>query len=164
MCCGAFVQYILWRKDNNIDSIRHDILKGGCDHPSKFPHGHKVLRLVPQIVIDHDIRDKFDCPIVFEQYNFRPAEVLAEISLEEYVEFIKYSLEFRSLILEQLSEEQERQKYESLVSRRNSGEDVSGEEPYGTLCYVCIIRDLDGVGLDHLGTQGQEIIKAVIGK
>lgn len=161
--CDFISKYILWRKENNIDSIRNEILRGGCDHPSKFPHGHRVMRLIPQIVIDHDIRDRFDCPIVFEQYNFRPAEVLAEISLEEYVEFIKYSLEFRSLILEQLSEEQERKKYESLVARQNAGEDISNEEPYGTLCYVCIIRDLNGVGFDHLGSQGQEIIKAVIG-
>jgi hypothetical protein len=121
------------------------------------------LRLIPQIVIDHDIRDKFDCPIVFEQYNFRPAEVLAEISLEEYVEFVTYCLEFRSLILEQLSEEQERAKLERLVAKRDAGEDLASEEPYGTLCYLCIIRDLNGVGFDHLGTQGQEIIKAVIG-
>lgn len=155
---------MLWRKENNIDLIRNDILRGGRDHPSKFPHGQKVLRLIPQIVIDHDICDKFDCPIVFEQYNFRPAEVLAEITLEEYVEFVTYCLEFRSLILEQLSEEQERKKYESLLTRGNAGEDLSKEEPYGTLCYLCIIRDLNGVGFDHLGSQGQDIIKAVIGE
>lgn len=123
-----------------------------------------MLRLIPQIVIDHDTRDKFGCPIVFEQYNFRPGEVMAQITLDEYVEFVKYSLEFRSLILEQLSEEQEKEKFEALVARRDAGEDMSSMEPYGTLCHLCIIRDLSGVGFDHLGSQGQEIIKAVIGE
>lgn len=147
-----------------MDKIRHDILSGTCNHPSRFPNGEKILRLIPQIVIDHDIRDTFGCPIVFEQYDFRPAEVLTEISLEEYVEFITYCLEYRSLILEQLSEEEERKKITVLTARHEAGEDLTAEEPYGTLCYVCIIRDLNGVGLDHLGTQGQEIIKAVVGK
>lgn len=157
------VQYIVWRKENNVDKIRDDILRGGCNHPSLFPNGEKILRLIPQIVIDQDIRDGFDCPIVFEQYNFRPADVLEQISLEEYVLFVMYCLEYRSLIMEQLSEDQERKKVKELKRRRDSGEDISAEEPYGTLCYLCIIRDLDGVGLDHLGSQGQEIIKAVVG-
>lgn len=147
-----------------MDKIRHEILSGGCNHPSCFPNGEKILRLIPQIVIDHDIRDAFGCPIVFEQYDFRPTEVLGQISLEEYVKFITYCLEYRSLILEQLSEEEERKKHKILTERQDAGEDLSTEAPYGTLCYVCIIRDLNGVGLDHLGTKGQEIIKAVVGK
>jgi hypothetical protein len=147
-----------------VDEIRHNILRGGCSHPSRFPNGEKILRLIPQIVIDHEIRDSFGCPIVFEQYSFRPGEILTQISLEEYVEFITYCLEYRSLICEQLSEENERKKVQALHARRDAGEDLSLEEPYGTLCYLCIIRDLGGVGFDHLGSQGQEIIKAVIGE
>lgn len=158
------LQYITWRKENDVDRIRHEILTGGCNHPSRFPNGEKILSLMPQIVIDHNICDAFGCPIVYEQYNFRPADILSEISLEEYVVFITYSLEYRSLILEQLSEEEERKKYKVLTERQEAGEDLSAEVPYGTLCYVCIIRDLSGVGFDHLGSQGQDIIKAVVGK
>jgi hypothetical protein len=138
-------------------------LIGGCNHPLKFPNGEKITGLIPQIVIDHDICDNFGCPIVYEQYSFSPAIVLAAISLEEYVEFITYCLEFRSLILEQQSESEERKKLILLTKRHEAGEDLSLEEPYGTLCYVCIIRDLSGVGMDHLGTKGQDIIKAVLG-
>jgi len=35
--------------------------------------------------------------------------------------------------------------------------------PYGILVYTCVIRDLSGIGFEHIGSQGQEIIKAVMG-
>jgi len=163
IACEMISKYIAWRKSSNVDAIRHAIVHEGCNHPSRFPNGEKILSLIPQIVIDHNMRDQMNCPIVFEQYNFRPAEVLSNISLEEYVQYVTYCLEFRSLIVEQLSEEQERNKLKALEARRNSGEDISGEEPYGVICHICVIRDLGGVGFDHIGSQGQEIIRAVLG-
>ena len=114
--------------------------------------------------MDHNIRDEFGCPIVFEQYNFSPSEVLTQISLEDYVIFTIYSMEYRSLIVEQLSEEEERRKVKALMEKRDAGEDLSATEPYGTLYRICIIRDLSGVGFEHLGSQGQEIIKTILGK
>jgi hypothetical protein len=147
-----------------VDVIRNEIMHNGCNHPSRFPNGEKILKLLPQIVIDSNIRDEWNCPIVFEQFNFSPAEVLAAITLDEYVLFITYCLEYRSLIIEQLSEEQEREKLKALHIRRDAGEDLSTEEPYGVIGHVCVIRDLGAVGFDHLGSKGQEIIKAVIGK
>lgn len=163
VACDMISKYITWRRTNDVDRVRSEILHGGCNHPSLFPHGEKILKLIPQIVIDHNIRDTTNSPIVFEQFNFRPADVLAEISVEEYVVFVTYSLEFRSLILEHLSEEQEQEKLQQLKLRMEAGEDLSNEEPYGTTCHLCIIRDLGGVGFDHLGSQGQDIIKAIIG-
>ena len=35
--------------------------------------------------------------------------------------------------------------------------------PYGVLLYTCVIRDLTGVGFEHVGAKGQEIIQAVVG-
>ena len=158
------LQYLKWRKENDIDRIRNDIINGGCNHPSRFPNGQKILKLIPQIVIDHNVRDKWNCPIVFEQYNFCPAEVLSQVTLEEYVEYVKYCLEYRTLILEQLSEEQETEKFQALCRRKMAGDDLSDAEPYGTICHLCIIRDLGGVGFEHVGSQGQDIMKAVIGR
>mmetsp|Transcript_23884 Transcript_23884/g.35042 ORF Transcript_23884/g.35042 Transcript_23884/m.35042 type:complete len:321 (+) Transcript_23884:108-1070(+) len=156
-------KYIEWRKQSNVDEIRHDIVYGGKNHPSKFPNGEKILRMVPQIVIDPNICDKTGSPICVEQYNFSPAAVLQEISIEEYIVFVTYSLEYKSLILEQLSEAKERKRLQELKKAEAEGKDISQEDPYGVILHTCVIRDLNGVGFEHLGSQGQEIIKAVIG-
>jgi hypothetical protein len=42
---------ILQRDKNGVDEIRENILRGGLNHPLKFPNGEKILGLVPQIVI-----------------------------------------------------------------------------------------------------------------
>jgi hypothetical protein len=119
--------------------------------------------LVPQIVIDHRIRDNTGAPICVEQYNFSPASVLREITIEEYIVFVTYALEYKSLILEQLSEQLERDRLAELKKLADSGADISQSDPYGVILHTCVVRDLAGVGFEHLGAQGQEIIKAVIG-
>lgn len=43
---------------------------------------------------------------------------------------------------------------------------ISGEEepePYGIIVGTCVIRDLEGLGFEHVGSRGQEIVKAVVG-
>jgi hypothetical protein len=157
-------KYLNWRKTSNVDTIRHNIVHGNMNHPTKFPNGEKIMRLMPQIVIDHKCRDKNGCPIVVEQYNFSLATLLSEISLEEYTQFVTYSLEYRQLVLEQLSEETERERIAHLKEAEAAGKDLSKEEPYGVILYTCVVRDLNGVGFEHLGTQGQQIIQAVIGQ
>ncbi len=136
---------------------------GGKNHPAKFPNGEKILQLVPQIVIDPDCVDKLGAPICVEQYNFSPATVLNEISIEEYIVFVTYSLEFKSLILEQLSEAKERERLKEIEILVANGTDPSTIPPYGVILHTCVIRDLNGVGFEHLGAKGQEIIKAVVG-
>jgi hypothetical protein len=121
------------------------------------------LKLVPQIVIDANCVDKTGAPLCVEQYAFSPSTVLNEISLEEYIIFVIYSLEFKSLILEQLSEERERalvKQYEADLERGVAPESLP---PHGVILHTCVIRDLSGIGFEHLGTKGQEIIKAVVG-
>lgn len=156
-------KYIGWRKSSNVDCIRRDIVHGGMNHPSRFPNGEKILSFMPQIVIDANCTDKHGFPICVEQYNFSLSALLAEITLEEYTLFVTYSLEYRSLILEQLSEKKERERIAQLKEREAAGHDLSQEEPCGVIMYQTVIRDLSGVGLEHLGPQGQSIIQAVIG-
>eukprot|EP01036_Dinobryon_divergens_P052204 gene52204-69842_t len=60
--------------------------------------------------------------------------------------------------MEQLSEAMERR----FLSQFNSRIPPEDCEPYGVLMNICVIRDLNGIGWEHVGAQGQEIIKAVM--
>jgi hypothetical protein len=114
-------------------------------------------------VIDPNCVDKLGAPLCVEQYAFSPSTVLDEISLEEYITFVIYSLEYKSLILEQLSEQKEREvlkEYEQTIASSNV--DPTTLPPYGVILHTCVIRDLNGIGFEHLGAKGQEIIKAVV--
>ncbi|CAE7757979.1 SFH2 [Symbiodinium microadriaticum] len=86
--------------------------------------------------------------------NFSPSAILGVTDIESYIEFIKYSLEYQTIILEQLAEQKERELLRKAV-------DI-GEEPYGIILQGVTIRDLGGITLDHIGTRGQSISKAVI--
>eukprot|EP01036_Dinobryon_divergens_P034273 gene34273-44275_t len=176
-----YTKYLNWRKEKRVDAIRDNIVNNGMDHPLKFPNGELILSLVPQLVIAPYGVDKLGSPICVDQYNFSPKDVLNKVSIEQYIEFVIYSLE--SLILEQLSEQRERQIYAKLSQELSfdSGNSLppltsSDSEspnlapatasppppPYGVLLNTCVIRDLGAVGFEHLGSKGQEIIKAVI--
>lgn len=114
-------------------------------------------------MIDPNCVDKLGAPICVEQYAFSPSTVLDQISLEEYITFVIYSLEYKSLILEQLSELKEREvlkEYEQTIA--SSSVDPTTLPPYGVILHTCVIRDLNGIGFEHLGSKGQEIIKAVV--
>lgn len=153
--CEMISKFLRWRKENDVDAIRDAIVMGGLNHPKKFPNGQKILELIPQIVVNHEICDKTGAPICVEQYHFSPHHVLQQITLQDYITFITYSLEFKSVMLEQLSEKQEREKLQTLPP--------DATEPYGVIMHTCVIRDLSGVGFEHVGHQGQEIIRALIG-
>lgn len=136
----AYSKFLSWRKQNNVDKIRQDILYGGAKSPMSFPYGSKVLSLAPQIVFSDQVKDKYGNPLVLEAYNFKPSDFFDQVSMEEYLIFLMYCLEYRSLCLEQLSEMRER-KY--LESHKND-EDTA---PYGVIQKFCNIRDLKGTVL-----------------
>jgi hypothetical protein len=152
-----YIKMLAWRKENKVDDIRQKIVHGGINHPRLFPNGEKILNLVPQIVLAHEVLDESYCPLVIDQYKFSPTNVMNSITIEEYILFVIYSLEYRSLIIEQMSEERERKVLENLKEKNSES-----NEPYGVLVYTCVIRDLNGVGFDHFSARGREIISAVI--
>lgn len=73
-----------------------------------------------------------------ELYNFSPKEVLKVVSQDLYINFLIYALEYRALVMEQLSHEQE-MKY--LQQHPDPDE---REDGYGVVMMVYIIRDLKG--------------------
>eukprot|EP01034_Spumella_vulgaris_P029848 gene29847-36968_t len=63
-----------------------------------------------------------------------------------------------------MSEEREKKYLESLSVEERIAIDTpeSTLPPYGVIVNTCVIRDLGGVGFEHLGSKGQEIIKSVV--
>jgi hypothetical protein len=88
--------------------------------------------------------------------------------------FAIHVLEYRSLILEQISESRDRVYLSSLESDESRTaavhipEYVDGvatteeSEPWINMCGTMVIRDLGAVGFRHLGTTGQNIIRTVV--
>jgi len=157
-------KFLRWRKEAKVDQIRTNIVEGGVDHPLKFPKGELIMHLIPCLVIAPDATDNTGSPIVVDQYKFHPHEVLSQITIPEYVEFVTHAFEYRQLILEQLSEERERAYLSSLSEEERMRIDSPDckDPPYGVIVQTCVIRDLDGVGFEHLSNKGREIIQAVV--
>jgi hypothetical protein len=160
-------KFLDWRKEHKVDEIRQNILLGGLDSPSKFPYSELVLELQPQCVMCPYAQNKEKSPIYVEKFSFSPTKMLKHMTTTQFFEFFTYCLEYRSLILEQFSEERDNEYINSLKTEEEknialSDKDVPGHEPYGTLVGLCIIRDLDGIGFEHVGSFGQEIVGKAI--
>jgi len=172
-------KYLEWRRVNGVDQIRQNIIFGGMDHPTKFPMAEIILKLMPCLAISHEACDKTGAPICVDQYNFDPSEVLEKIGVQNYYKFFIHVLEFRSIILEQLSEARDRAYLAGLPDDESRAlaeyippyvEDGSGNlvpvqaeaQPWGTILGTLVVRDLSGIGFRHLGSTGQEIIKMMV--
>jgi len=162
--CHLMAKFLNWRKTAHVDDIRRRIVEEEYDHPIKFPKGELILSLIPQLVMAPDAHDITGSPICVEQYNFSPSDVLSKISLADYIVFVTYSLEWKSMIIEQMSEERENEYLDSLDPEVRASIDSPDCKlpPYGYLAHTCVIRDLGAVGFEHLSSRGMEIIKAVI--
>ena len=54
----AYKDFLKWRDDNDIDTIRQDIVYGGKDSAFKFPFGELALAVAPQIILTANAQDK----------------------------------------------------------------------------------------------------------
>jgi hypothetical protein len=84
-----------------------------------------------------------------ESYDFSPNKLFKEVTIEEYMLFLTYALEYRALVMEQLSQEAE-QRY---IEQHPREEDRA--DGYGVVLLSCFIRDLKGardtiLPLNHL--------------
>lgn len=156
--------FLDWRRDNNVDEIRQNIVLGGRKKPTDFPRAEIILPLVPQIVLCTNARDKTNSPISVEKLGFSPNKAFESLTLPEYTVFLIYCLEYKSMIVEQFSEEADRKYLDSLspADRAKAESDDPDVEPYGSLVGLCVIRDLDGLGFEHMSARGQEILSVVI--
>ena len=104
----AYQGFLKWRKDNNVNEIRNLILYGGYNNPNVFPKGELILKLMPQIVLAPYHFDNYKQPITFDIFDFDPNIVLQSITVSDYMLFLTYCVEYRSLYIEQISEEREK--------------------------------------------------------
>jgi hypothetical protein len=144
--------FLRWRKENHVDDIRNDILYGGKNDPKLFPKADVILQYVPQLVMAADARDFAGQPMVLEIFGFNPKAAFDALTMDEYLRFLIYCLEYRAMVLEQLSDQMEE---EYLAQHPDPS---TRKEGYGVVLRICCIRDLKGVGFDHMGTKCKQII------
>lgn len=148
--------FLLWRKKNNVDQIRQEILYGGRNSPFFFPKGKVIIDRAPQIIVTPHSRDREGRPLCLEQYCFNPKEVMKVVSIDDYLLFLTYALEYRAMVMEQMSHELEQLYITQFPNEKDRADN------YGVVLLDYTIRDLKGVGFNHLGSDGRAILKAAL--
>ena len=82
---------------------------------------------------------------------------MQHVQLEDYKQFVVYCLQYKTLIIEQLSELKERQLLEL-----HHGNPPETENGYGVILQCTIIRDLKGMGMEFLGHDSKAVLKATM--
>lgn len=108
------------------------------------------------LVMSAKATDRNGQPIMLEHYDFSPAELFKQLSLEEYVEFFIYCMEYRSMILEQLSEVKEREYLKEFPKESDR------PDGYGVILMNCSIRNLKGVSMSHLSSDGRALLSKCV--
>ena len=152
-----FTKFLKWRDENDVDSIRDDILYGGMTSQYDLPAARKIFSLLPQTMMSADALDLKGNPVALESFSFQPDVVLRDIPKPEYVTFMIYTLEYKILMLDQLAAEREQ---DFLRQQRQMGRAVTS--PYGIMVQSNIIRDLHGFGMSHVGGDGQTVMKWIL--
>merc|ERR1711871_632323 len=132
-------KFLDWRIAQNVDAIRHNIVEMGMNSVSKFPNAEKVLKYCKYLVYDPKAVSTTGQPVMAE--GIIPPALWESVTLEEYLQFRLYGLEFLSLVLEQMSYEKERQTLDGTVP-------LDENLPYGILQQIQVIRDVNGIGIN----------------
>jgi len=164
VACDKYSKFLDWRDANDVDTIRNNILYGGMNDPHFFPRGEEVLRFFPQIVCAADACDNAGNPLSVERYNFSPSEALKVIPTEDYIKFQIYTMEYKILVMEQLSNSKEKAKLAHLQRELKHQQKVDGatSPTYGVVLRSFYFRDFEGFSLEHLGSDGQKLLGSVL--
>jgi hypothetical protein len=104
-----------------------------------------------------DALDLYGNPVAMESFSFQPETVLKEVPKPEYVLFMIYTLEYKSLMLDQLAHERE----QALLSQPQRQQQQQ-QQQYGIVVQSTILRDLAGFGVAHVGSDGQTVMKWIL--
>ena len=102
-------KHLVWREKNKVNAIRQQIVFGGLNSPFLFPNGKKILDIQEQIVVTPLALDRKGQPLCFEAFDFDPKKVLKHNNIEDYLVFLIYCLEYRSIVMDQMSDEKEQE-------------------------------------------------------
>jgi len=154
-----FTSFLDFRDANDVDTIRNEILYKPLSSPLDFPNGRKIINLIPQIVLAHDALDNKGNPMSMEEFGFNPELVMKSVTKEEFLRFIIYTLEYRVLVLEQLSDEKER----AYLAPFPDGQAPADAPPYGVILQCCTIRDFGKFGMGNMSADGRNILSWLLG-
>ena len=136
--------FLQWWKDSKVEEVRNNILYGGMNHPFRFPMGEQIINFVPQIVIAPHSESLKGHVVTLDCMGFDANALFETCTADQILKFIIYTLEFRSLVLEQLGHERE-QEY-----LRQHPDPADRTDGYGTIPMLCAIKDLKGLD-DNFG-------------
>eukprot|EP01031_Cornospumella_fuschlensis_P019403 gene19403-23782_t len=93
-----------------------------------------------------------------ECYDFVPREVFKAVTKDDYLLFLTYCLEYRALVMEQLSHEAELK----VKAEQESTPEKRPHPPYGQILLDFTIRDMKGLSLAHIGSEGRALVSAAL--
>jgi hypothetical protein len=91
-----------------------------------------------------------------ETFGFNPSKVFKAINKQEYIVWLTYVQEYRALVVEQLSDE-----LEQAYLKAHPDPD-SRKDGYGVMLLYFCIRDMKGVGMAHLGSEGRQLVSTAM--
>lgn len=150
--------YLKWRKETGADAIRERIRAEQLNRPSLFPNGEAFLNMSEQIIIAGDATDLEGNLIAFETFDYSPSEFLSKYSIDEWNEWMNYTLQYKTMVIEQVSEARER----ALLAEYNGCPPCTPEQGYGIIVQCTTIRCLKGMGMEFLSSSSKAIMKASI--
>ena len=139
--CEMVEKYLDMRKEKQLDEIYKDIIDNNLDHPTKFPNGKKILELDDKILMMNPKAVDNDGTFVSVEGVLKP-EMFDVISIEEYIRFRMYCMEYISMLLTSESFKLEKQE----LARRKEN-NVDHDKPYGQLAKIVCIRDTTGLSI-----------------
>mmetsp|Transcript_51731 Transcript_51731/g.136770 ORF Transcript_51731/g.136770 Transcript_51731/m.136770 type:complete len:370 (+) Transcript_51731:46-1155(+) len=146
-----FKGWLKFRQDEGMDKIRENIVVGGMNAPERWPNGEVIQKHSRSVVAPQGMVDKFGAPLIMEYFDIDFDAMLSDLSpsVDEALKMVRtwwlYNLEFRALILEQLSEEREREAENKATNGTKTG----------VLVQLCIIRNLQGLSRKILSNPGR---------
>mmetsp|Transcript_20349 Transcript_20349/g.34288 ORF Transcript_20349/g.34288 Transcript_20349/m.34288 type:complete len:338 (-) Transcript_20349:326-1339(-) len=150
--------FLKWRKDSGADAIRERIREENLNKPALFPNGEGLLAMSPQIIIAADAVDNEGHLITFETFDFSPSAMMKKYSLDDWGEWMIYTMVYKTMVIEQVSELRER----ALLAQHNGSPPCSPDKGYGVIVQCSSIRCLKGMGMEFLGSDSKAIIRSSI--
>lgn len=150
--------YLKWRKDSNADEIRERIRLEHLNTPNMFPNGQALMNLSKQIIIAEDAPDNEGNLLFYETFDYSPAKIMKEFTIDQWVEWINWTMQYKQMVLEQVSEKRER----ALLAEYNGSPPCTPEQGYGIMVQTFGIRCLKGIGMEFLGSDAKSIMKTSI--